>query len=93
MPNPRPAGGLGRAPAEGFGGGFKHGAEAGVLGVGQVLEAEFQRVHFQQARQFVHVDFAGEIVGGGGQGAIGSLGQRGAGVASDGGLIGNGKGC
>src|SRR5208282_4809069 len=60
----------GGAPAEGVGGGQEDGDHAGVF---EVFEAEIQRVHFDGEGQFVHVRFAGEMIGGGGQGAVGAL--------------------
>ena len=44
--------------------------------VGEVFCAESQRVHVDGVREFVHVAFAGEMVGGSSQSPIGALAQR-----------------
>ena len=64
---------LALTPSEALGGGLEHGAETIVL---QVLETEFERVHFERVGQLIDVHFTREMVGGGGQAAVGSLAER-----------------
>ena len=62
-----------RTPAERFCGGLENGAEAVVL---EIFEPKLEWIYFDGAGEFVHVRLAGEIVGGGGKAAIGTLAQR-----------------
>ena len=64
--------GFGPPPAEFLGGRFEDCAQPLVL---QVLQAEFERVHFYRMGQFVHERFARKVIRGGGQRAIRSLAQ------------------
>ena len=57
-------------PSEAFGGRLQDGAHAGVL---KILEAKLQRIHPDGMGQFVHVNFAREMVRGSRQAAIGAF--------------------
>ena len=54
-------------PAEFLCGGLEDGPETRV---GQVAEAELERIEIGGAGQFVHVTFPGEVIGGGGESPI-----------------------
>ncbi len=72
-PTPRSSPFFEASPAEPLGGGVEHGAEAVVA---EVLAAELQRVHADRVGELVHDRLAGEVVRGGGEGAVGTLAER-----------------
>src|SRR5229473_1763481 len=64
---------LGLPPAELCGGGFEYSPQTRVL---QALEAENERVDMEDVGEVVHVRLAGEVIGGGRQGAVRPLPER-----------------
>src|SRR5262249_20723094 len=73
-PEAPPGGGLRSSPAEPVRSGGEYSFESVFL---EILQAQFERVEAERVRDFVHVRFAREMVGGGGESTVGALAQRG----------------